>query len=91
MRLKLLQDIGVFNVNVSKTFLSVCSLDSNNNFQHLLRESWHFLRATSSLLNSTLVSILLRLGGCHLLLTSLMAITMRPSSIESTLLLFLLI
>ena len=62
MTLKLLQDIGVFNVNVLYTFLNVCFLDSN----------WHFLIPTASLLNSTLVTSFLRLSGCRLLLISLM-------------------
>ena len=62
MALKLLQDIGVFNVNVLYTFLNVCFLDSN----------WHFLIPTASLLNSTLVTSFLRLSGCRLLLINLM-------------------
>ena len=55
MTLKLLQDIGVFNVNVLFTFLNVYSLDSNNESQHSHRNSWLFLTPTSSLLNSALV------------------------------------
>ena len=69
MTLKLLQDNGVLNVNVLLAFLNVYSLDSNNDSQHSHCESWHFLTPTSSLLNSTLVSSFLRLGGCRLLLT----------------------
>ena len=34
MILKLLEDIGVFNVNALFTFLNVCSLNSNNDLQH---------------------------------------------------------
>ena len=71
MTLKLLQDIRVFNVNVLFTFLNVYSLDSNNDSQHLHGKSWHFLTPISSLLNSTLVSSFWRLGGCCLLLISL--------------------
>ena len=43
MTLKLMQNIGVFNVNVLFPFLNVYSLDSNNDLQHLHRESWYFL------------------------------------------------
>ena len=42
MTLKLLQDIGAFDVNVWFTFLKSYSLNSNN-----------YLHTTSSLLNST--------------------------------------
>ena len=55
MTLKLLQDIGVFNVNVLFTFLNVYSLNSNNESQHSHCNSWLFLTPTSSLLNSALV------------------------------------
>ena len=72
MTLKLLQDIEVFNINVLLTFLNVYSLDNNNDSQHSHRKSWRFLTPTSSMLNSTLVSSFLRLGGCRLLLISLM-------------------
>ena len=71
MALKLLQNIGVSNVNVLVTFLNVYALDSNNDSQHSHRKSWHFL-TPSSLLNSALVSSFFRLGGCLLLLISLM-------------------
>ena len=47
MTLKLLQDIGVINVNVLFTFLNVYSLVSNNGLQHLHHEYWHFSTATS--------------------------------------------
>ena len=56
LTLKLLPDIGVFNVNVLLTFLNVYSLDSKNDLQHSHRESWHFLTRTSSLLHSSFVS-----------------------------------
>ena len=54
MTLKLLQDFGVFNVNVLFTFLNLYSLDINNNSQHLHHKSSHFLAPTSSFLNSPL-------------------------------------
>ena len=47
-------------------------MDINNDSQHSHRKSWYFLTPTSSLLNSALVSIFLRLCGCRLLLISLM-------------------
>ena len=72
MTLKLLQYIRVFDVNILFTFLNVNSLDINNNSQHFHRKSWHFLTCTSSVLNSGLVSSLLKLGGCHLQFISLM-------------------
>ena len=71
MILKLLQDIGFFNVNALFTFLNVCSLNSNNDLQHFHRKSWHFLTHISSLLNSTLVSSFLRLSDFRLLFISL--------------------
>ena len=70
MTLKLLQNIGVSNVNVLVTFLNVYALDSNNDSQHSHPKSWHFL--TPSSLNSALVSSFFRLGGCLLPLISLM-------------------
>ena len=72
MILKLMQSIGVFNVNVLFTFFNVCSLDSNNDLEHSHRVSWYFLTHISSMLNSSLVSSFLRLGGCLLLLIILM-------------------
>ena len=52
MTLKLLQDMGVFNVNVFFTLLNKYSLDINNDSQHSHGEPWHSLTPTSSLLNS---------------------------------------
>ena len=72
MILKQLQDIGLFNVKALFTFLNVHFLDSNNDSQHSLSKSWHFLTPTSSLLNSPLVNSFLRLAGYRLLLISLM-------------------
>ena len=48
MTLKLLQGIGVFNVNVLFTFLNAYSLVSSNDLQHSHRKSWHLLTSTSS-------------------------------------------
>ena len=41
MTLKILQDIGVFNVSVLFTFLNVYSLDGKSDSQHSPRESRH--------------------------------------------------
>ena len=43
MILKLLQDIGVFNVDVLFTFLNIYFLGRNNALQHSHRKSWQFL------------------------------------------------
>ena len=47
MTLKLLKDIGVFNVAFLFTFLNVYSLDSNNDSEHLHHKPWHFVTPTS--------------------------------------------
>ena len=72
MTLTLLQDIGAFNVNVLFTFLNVYFLDIDNDSQHSPHKSGYFLKPTSSLLSSALVSSFLKLDGCSLLLISLM-------------------
>ena len=69
MTLKLLQDIGVLNVNVLFTFLNVYTLDSNNDSQHSHRISWYFLTPIAKFRFS---QQLFKVGGCGLLLTSLM-------------------
>ena len=68
--LKLLQDIEVFNLKALLTFLNVNSFDNNNESQHSHRHSWYYSIIASSLLNSTLVSSLLKLDGCRLLCIS---------------------
>ena len=45
--LTILQDVGVFNVNVLFTLLNVYSLNSNNDLQHSHCKSWHFLKVQS--------------------------------------------